>query len=165
MDHNQPGIKHWNMQFACFFIDDWPSMISITSLCIGGDFNGWVGCNGETALIAEPFPGSISLERNLDCSVDISTIITANEMHNRSGRWDNIVCWGAAGGKLNRALLGVLVSGYSIAPKPQGPCPTICHDSLSLFRSLAPQTWSCTCSAHMQSMFHWSLLLKRIWQI
>lgn len=37
---NEPS--HSNMRFACLFIDDWPSKISITSLCIGGDFNGRV---------------------------------------------------------------------------------------------------------------------------
>lgn len=93
-----------------------------------------VGCNGETALIVEPFPGSVSPGRDLDYRVDLSTIITANETHNRSGRWDNIVCWGAAGGKLNRALLGVLVSGYSIALSLRGPTPPSAITlSLSLF--------------------------------
>ncbi len=96
-----------------------------------------VGCNGETALIIEPFPGSVSPGRDLDYRVDLSTIITANETHNRSGRWDNIVCWRAAGGKLNRALLCVLVSGYSIALSLWGSAPpsAITHSLSFLPRS------------------------------
>lgn len=90
-------------------------------------------CNGETALIIEPFPGSVSPGRDLDYRVDLSTIITANETHNRSGRWDNIVCWRAAGGKLNRALLCVLVSGYSIALSLWGSAPPSAMYTLSLF--------------------------------
>ncbi len=130
------------MQFACLCVDDWPSKIFITSLCIAGDFNG--RCNGETALIIEPFPGSVSPGRDLDYRVDLSTIITANETHNRSGRWDNIVCWRAAGGKLNRALLCVLVSGYSIALSLWGSAPpsaithslSFLHDKFALASSV-----------------------------
>lgn len=119
------------------------------------------GCNGETALISEPFPGSVSPGRDLDCSVDLSTIITANEMHNRSGRWDNIVCWGAAGGKLNRALLGVLVSGYSIALSLRGSAPPSAMTlslSLSLPRS-SDMILHMLC-VHLQSMFHWWFWVK-----